>query len=159
MTAAFAAAAALKAELTIPELAQTVILTRIEGRTPVPDGEKLRDLARHGTTLVLYLSIVLIDRVVAELRHGYSDDTPVAVVQRAWCPDQRVLRGTLGDIAGQVKAAGMTAQALIMVGPVFRPGLRETWDRKSKLYGPTFSHGFRRASRGRRPAAGAEEPA
>ncbi len=66
VTAAFAAAAALKAELTIPELAQTVILTRVEGRTPVPDGEKLRDLARHGATLVLYLSIVLIDRVARE---------------------------------------------------------------------------------------------
>jgi precorrin-4/cobalt-precorrin-4 C11-methyltransferase len=147
VTAAFAAAAALKAELTIPELAQTVILTRMEGRTPVPDGEKLRDLARHGTTLVLYLSIVLIDRVVAELRRGYPDDTPVAVVQRAWCPDEVILRGTLTDIASKVRAARMRAQALIMVGPVFRPDLRRTWDRKSKLYDPDFSHGFRRAAR------------
>jgi precorrin-4/cobalt-precorrin-4 C11-methyltransferase len=146
VTAAFAAAAALKAELTVPELAQTLILTRMEGRTPVPDGEKLRDLARHGATLVLYLSIVLIDRVVAELREGYPDDTPVAVVQRAWCPDEMVLRGTLADIAGQVKAAGMRAQALIMVGPVFRPDLRRTWDKKSKLYDAEFSHGFRRAA-------------
>jgi precorrin-4/cobalt-precorrin-4 C11-methyltransferase len=146
VTAAFAAAAALKAELTVPELAQTLILTRMEGRTPVPDGEKLRDLARHGATLVLYLSIVLIDRVVAELREGYPDDTPVAVVQRAWCADEMVLRGTLADIAGQVRAAGMRAQALIMVGPVFRPDLRRTWDRKSKLYDAEFSHGFRRAA-------------
>jgi precorrin-4 C11-methyltransferase len=153
VTAAFAAAAALKVELTIPELAQTVILTRMEGRTPVPDGEKLRDLARHGTTVVLYLSIALIDRVVAELRQGYADDTPVAVVQRAFCPDQTILRGTLGDIAGQVKAARMRAQAVVMVGPVFRPDLRQTWDRKSRLYAADFSHGFRRARRDGRSAA------
>ncbi len=156
VTAAFSAAAALKAELTIPELAQTVILTRMEGRTPVPDGEKLRDLARHGATLVLYLSIVLIDRVVAELREGYGDDTPVAVVQRAWCADQVILRGTLADIVAQVKAAKMRAQALIMVGPVFREDLRATWDKKSKLYDAEFSHAFRRGvSRG--AAADAEE--
>jgi precorrin-4/cobalt-precorrin-4 C11-methyltransferase len=150
VTAAFSAAATLRAELTIPELAQTVILARMEGRTPVPDGEKLRDLARHRTTLVLYLSIVLIDRVVAELREGYPEDTPVAVVQRAWCRDQIVLRGTLADIAGQVKAAKMRAQALIMVGPVFREDLRQTWDRKSKLYDAEFSHAFRRRTT-RRP--------
>jgi len=148
VTAAFAAAAALGVELTIPELAQTVILTRMEGRTPMPDGEKLRDLARHQTTLVLYLSIVLIERVVAELRLAYADDTPVVVVQRAWCPDQAILRGTLGDIASQVKAAGMRAQALIMVGHVFDPELRRTWNRKSRLYDPEFSHGFRRGASG-----------
>ncbi len=159
VTAAFAAAAALRAELTIPELAQTVILTRMEGRTPVPEGEKLRDLARHGTTLILYLSIVLIDEVVAELRHGYPDDTPVAVVQRAWCPDEVILRGTLGDIAGQVKTAKMRAQALIMIGPVFRPDLRQTWDKKSKLYDPEFSHGFRRAVSHQRRARRAGETA
>jgi len=147
VTAAFAAAAALGAELTIPEMAQTVILARMEGRTPVPDGEKLRDLARHGTTLVLYLSIVLIERVVAELRPAYPDDTPVAVVQRAWCPEQVILRGTLGDIASRVKAAGMRAQAIIMVGRVFDPDLRRTWDHTSRLYDPEFSHGFRRSAR------------
>ena len=150
VTAAFAAAAALKAELTIPELAQTVILTRIEGRTPVPEGEKLRDLARHGTTLALYLSIAHIDRVVTELREGYPADTPVAVVQRAFCPDQVILRGTLGGIAAEVKAARMRAQALILVGPVFRPDLRQTWDRRSKLYDAEFSHAFRRAAKGKR---------
>jgi precorrin-4/cobalt-precorrin-4 C11-methyltransferase len=146
VTAAFAAAAALGVELTIPEMAQTVILTRMEGRTPMPDGEKLRDLARHGTTLVLYLSIVLIEQVVAELRVAYPDNTPVIVVQRAWCPDQAILRGMLGDIASQVKAAGMRAQALIMVGRVFDPELRKTWNRKSRLYDPEFSHGFRRGA-------------
>ncbi|MGH7319133.1 MAG: SAM-dependent methyltransferase, partial [Candidatus Rokuibacteriota bacterium] len=139
--------------------AQTVILTRMEGRTPVPDGEKLRDLARHGATLVLYLSIGLIDRVVAELLDGYASDTPVAVVQRAWCPDQIILRGSLADIAATVKAARMRAQALIMVGPVFHLDLRKTWDRKSKLYDPQFSHGFRGAARGRDEGADTEATA
>ncbi|MBI3637030.1 MAG: precorrin-4 C(11)-methyltransferase [Candidatus Rokubacteria bacterium] len=150
VTAAFSSAAALKAEMTIPELSQTIILTRMEGRTPVPDGEKLRDLARHRTTLVLYLSIVLVEKVVAELRAGYPPDTPVAVVQRAWCPDQVIIRGTLADITGKVKAARMTAQAVIMVGPVFQPDLRQTWDKKSKLYDKTFTHGFRRGERKRK---------
>jgi len=157
VTAACAAAAALGAELTVPELAQTVILTRMEGRTPMPDGEKLRDLAAHRTTLVLYLSIALIDRVVAELRAGYPEDTPVVVVQRASWPDQVILRGTLADIAGRVKAARMRAQALIMVGPVFRPDLRATWHRTSKLYDPAFSHGFRRAAAGRARRAGEDD--
>lgn len=144
VTSAFAAAAALKVELTIPELSQAIILTRMEGRTPVPDGEKLRDLAKHRTTLILYLSIVLIDKVVAELKTAYPDDTPVAVVQRASCPDQKILHGTLADIAGQVKAAKMRAQALIMIGPVFKPDLRQTWEKKSRLYDKTFTHAFRR---------------
>jgi precorrin-4/cobalt-precorrin-4 C11-methyltransferase len=158
VTAAFAAAAALKAELTIPELAQTVILTRVEGRTPVPEGEKLCDLARHGATLVLYLSVALIERVVAELRQGYAEDTPVVVVQRAGCPDQTILRGTLADIVGKVKAARMRTRAVIMVGPVFRPDLRRAWHRKSRLYDPEFSHGFRRAA-GSRAGRGGEEEA
>ena len=144
ITSAFAAAAALKVELTIPELSQTIILTRMEGRTPVPDGEKLHDLAKHRTTLILYLSIALIDKVVAELKTAYPDETPVAVVQRASCPDQKILHGTLADIAGQVKAAKMRAQALIMVGPVFKPDLRQTWEKKSRLYDKAFTHAFRR---------------
>ncbi len=147
VTSAFAAAAAVKVELTIPELSQTIILTRMEGRTPVPDGEKLRELARHRATLVLYLSIVLIDKVVGELKTAYPDDTPVVVVQKASCPDQKILWGTLADIAGQVKAAKMRAQALIMVGPVFKPDLRRTWKKKSRLYDKTFSHAFRRGER------------
>ncbi len=147
VTSAFAAAAALKVELTIPELSQTVILTRMAGRTPVPEGEMLRDLARHRTTLILYLSIAMIRKVVAELKTAYPEETPVAVVQRASCPDQVILRGTLGDIAGQVKAAKMRAQALIMVGPVFKPDLRQTWEKTSRLYDKTFSHAFRRGER------------
>ncbi len=144
VSSVFGAAAALGAELTIPELSQTIILTRMEGRTPVPPKEKLRDLARHEATLVLYLSIVLIKRVVEDLRQGYPAETPVVVVQRATCADQRIVRGTLADIAEKVRAARMTAQALIMVGRVFAPDLRQTWTRTSRLYDRTFSHGFRR---------------
>jgi len=144
ISAAFAAAAALRVELTIPELSQTVILTRLEGRTPVPEREQLRDLASHQATLVLYLSIALIEQVVAELRTAYPVETPVAVVQRVSCSDQRILRGTLRDIADQVKTAQMRAQAVIMVGPVFGPDLRHGWDTHSKLYDRTFTHAFRR---------------
>jgi precorrin-4/cobalt-precorrin-4 C11-methyltransferase len=95
--------------------------------------------------------------VVAELREGYPPETPVAVVQRAFCADQVVLRGTLDGIAAEVKAARMRAQALILVGPVFHPDLRQTWDRRSKLYDAEFSHGFRRGSRAPRVAAPTEE--
>lgn len=144
VSAVFAAAAALKAELTIPELSQTVILTRMAGRTPVPQLERLRDLASHQCTLAVYLSVGLIEKVVAELLTAYPPDTPVVVVQRVSCPDQRIVRGTLHDIAGQVKAAGMHARAVILVGPVFREGLRQYWATQSKLYDPTFTHAFRR---------------
>lgn len=144
VSAAFAAAAALKVELTIPELSQTVILTRIEGRTPIPERERLRELASHRTTLVLYLSIALIDEVAAELQTAYPAETPVVVVQRVSCPDQQILRGTLADIADQVKTAQIFAQAVILVGPVFTPDLRHGWGKQSKLYDRRFSHAFRR---------------
>jgi precorrin-4/cobalt-precorrin-4 C11-methyltransferase len=116
VSAAFAAAAALAQELTLPEVTQTVILTRAAGRTPVPEPEALRNLARHGATLVIYLSIKLIDAVVAELTPAYGPETPVVVAYRVSWPDQRLIRGTLATIAGLVKASGIQRQALIMVG-------------------------------------------
>src|SRR5665647_1004837 len=111
-------AAALGQELTLPEVTQTVILTRAAGRTPVPEREALHDLARHGATLVIYLSIKLIDAVVAELTPAYGPETPVVVAYRVSWPDQQMIRGTLSTIAGLVQAAGIERQALIMVGPV-----------------------------------------
>jgi precorrin-4/cobalt-precorrin-4 C11-methyltransferase len=142
VTAAFAAAAALAQELTLPEVTQTVILTRAAGRTPVPEREALHDLARHGATLVIYLSITLIDRVVAELTPAYPPETPVVVAHRVSWPDQRIIRGTLATIAGLVKEAGIERQALILVGPALavREGQLQA---RSKLYDETFSHGFR----------------
>jgi precorrin-4/cobalt-precorrin-4 C11-methyltransferase len=142
VTAAFATAAALAQELTLPEVTQTVILTRAAGRTPVPRGETLSDLARHGSTLVIYLSIKLIDRVVADLTAAYPPETPVVVAYRVSWPDQRLIRGTLATIAGLVKEAGIERQALIVVSPALaaRTGQLQA---RSKLYDQAFSHGFR----------------
>ncbi|HAD04828.1 MAG: precorrin-4 C(11)-methyltransferase [Desulfuromonadales bacterium GWD2_61_12] len=143
VTSAFAAAAALKQELTLPEVAQTVILTRIAGRTPVPEGEELAQIARIGATLVIYLSVSMIEEVVAELLLGaYSATTPAAVVAKASWPDEQVVEGTLADIAARVRAAGIERQALILVGDVLaarRAGLKA----KSLLYDRKFEHGFR----------------
>ena len=142
VTAAFAAAAALAQELTLPEVTQTIILTRAAGRTPVPEGEALADLARHGSSLVIYLSITLIDRVVAELIPAYGPDTPVVVAYRVSWPDQRLIRGTLATIADLVKESNIDRQALILVSPALnaRQGQLQA---RSKLYDQTFSHGFR----------------
>lgn len=143
VTSAFAAAAALKQELTLPEVAQTVILTRIAGRTPVPAGEGLSRLAQIGATLVIYLSVSMIEEVVAELLQGaYTGATPAAVVAKASWPDEQVVEGTLADIAARVRAAGIERQALILVGDVLaarRAGLKA----KSLLYDKGFAHGFR----------------
>jgi cobalt-precorrin 5A hydrolase/precorrin-3B C17-methyltransferase len=143
VTAAFAAAARLGVELTVPEVTQTFIVSRVAGRTPVPPGEALHDLAAHGASLALYLSVAQIEQVVAELLAGgaYVPDTPVAVVYRATWPDERVITGTLANIAPQVREAGLTRHALILVGPALgaaRPATR------SRLYASEFAHGYRR---------------
>jgi precorrin-4/cobalt-precorrin-4 C11-methyltransferase len=144
VTSAFAAAAALRQELTLPEVSQTVILTRIAGKTPVPEGERLAALARTGATLVVYLSVAMIDLVVAELLEGaYVSATPVAVVARASWPDEQVVEGNLADIAGKVRAAGIGKQAVIIVGDVLR-ARREGLAAVSKLYDREFSHEYRK---------------
>jgi precorrin-4/cobalt-precorrin-4 C11-methyltransferase len=142
VTAAFAAAAALAQELTLPEVTQTVILTRAGGRPPVPRGEALRDWARHGATLVIYLSIKLIDSVVAELTPAYGPETPVVVVYRVSWPDQRIIRGKMATIADLVKETGIERQALILVGPALAARQGQLTAR-SKLYDRDFAHGFR----------------
>jgi precorrin-4/cobalt-precorrin-4 C11-methyltransferase len=138
-----AAAAVLGRELTLPELSQTVILTRAEGRTPMPGGEKLADLARHGATMALFLSVTLLGEVTAALIPAYGADCPVAVVHRATCPDQKIVTGTLADIRARVKAAGIRSQSMILVGRV----LTSTDFASSRLYDPEFSHRFRKARR------------
>ncbi|MBK7760564.1 MAG: precorrin-4 C(11)-methyltransferase [Deltaproteobacteria bacterium] len=146
VTSAFAAAAALGAELTIPDLTQTVILSRVEGRTPMPDGEKLADLAGHGT-LCLYLSATLTDKLARELiQAGLAESTPVGMVQYASMPNQRILRGTLGSIAEQVRAARMREQVMILIGPALDPELKIKGGHESRLYASDFSHRFRRAT-------------
>lgn len=144
VTSAFAAAAALRQELTLPEVSQTVIITRLAGRTPVPERESLAEIARIGATLVIYLSVSMIDRVVEELLKGaYTPDTPAAVVCRASWPDEQVVEGTLADIAARVQEAGIGKQALILVGDVLR-ARQEGLKAKSLLYDREFTHGCRK---------------
>jgi precorrin-4/cobalt-precorrin-4 C11-methyltransferase len=145
VTAAAAAAAALAQELTLPEVTQTVILTRAAGRTPVPERENLRSLAAHGATLVIYLSIQLLERVAAELAEAYGPEAPVVVAYRVSWPEEQLIRGTLADIATKVQAAGITRQALILAGPALA-----AWEgrlkARSRLYDRTFAHGWRDAA-------------
>jgi len=128
-----AAAAALGRELTVPTVGQTVILTRIaQQATPMPDGEDLATLGRSRALLVLHLAARYVDRVVGELLPHYGPDCPAAVVAMASRPDELVLRGTLADIADQVKAAGVVRTAVIMVGRT----LAAEQFRDSHLYSP-----------------------
>jgi len=144
VTSACAAAASLKQELTLPQVSQTVVLTRLEGRTPVPERESLKQIATTGATLAIYLSVSMIGAVVDDLLQGaYTSQTPVAVVSRASWPDEQVIRGTLADIAALVADAGIDRQAVILVGDVLNArthGLKAT----SLLYDKKFSHGFRK---------------
>ena len=112
------AAAALNAEYTLPTVSQTVIITRMEGRTPVPEKEKLAGLAAHGATMVIFLSIGLVEKVQQALLAGraYTPDTPAAVVYKATWPEERTVRCTVGTLAESVHAAGITKTALIVVG-------------------------------------------
>jgi len=117
-----AAAAALRCELTVPEVAQTVILTRYGRRaSAIPAGEELGALAAHGTTLVVHLGTQAIAEIVATVTPHYGAECPAAVVARASWPDERVLRGTLATIAGQVQEANMRRTATILVGPALAP--------------------------------------
>lgn len=143
VSSAAGAAAALNAELTLPEIAQTVIITRQEGRTPVPDKEKLRDLARHQTTMMIFLSVGMLETVVDELlQGGYEEETPIAIVERATWDTQKIVRGTLKTICPLVKSEGIVKTAMICVGKVFG---QDELKAVSKLYDRNFSHGTRRA--------------
>jgi precorrin-4/cobalt-precorrin-4 C11-methyltransferase len=145
VTSAAGAAAALKAELTLPEIAQTVIITRQEGRTPVPEREKLRDLARHQTTMMIFLSVGMLETVVNELRDGgYPEDTPIAIVEHATWENQKIVRGTLDTICPLVSSEKIVKTAMICIGRVFG---QEELRAVSKLYDSSFSHGTREARR------------
>ncbi len=135
-----AAAAVLGKELTLPELSQTVIVTRAEGRTPMPEKEKLGMLGSHRATMVLFLSVVLIRKIVRELSPYYGGDCPVAVVQKATWPQEKVVLGTLKDIADKVKEARITETAIIIIGRV----LTSRNFANSRLYDPEFTHRFRK---------------
>jgi precorrin-4/cobalt-precorrin-4 C11-methyltransferase len=136
----FAAAAALKQELTLPGISQTVIITRLSGRTKVPAGEALKNLAMIKATLVIFLSVDKIGKAVKNLISGYDKNTPAAVVYRASWDDEKVITGTLGDIAAKVKREGVKRQALIFVGNV----LGKKGFTASELYNKKFFHSYRR---------------
>ena len=137
----FAAAASLKTELTVPELSQTVIITRMGGRTPVPALENLKSLAAHQSSMAIFLSASLIQEVVAELlAGGYHPDTPAAIVYRASWEDEIVVRTTLNDLTAQMKASGIRKQALILVGAFLNS---KDSDLRSRLYDKDFKHGYR----------------
>ncbi len=142
VTAAFAAAAAMGLEFTMPEISQTLILTRMAGRTPVPEAEALEALAAHKTSMAIYLSISLIDKVAAVLRKSYGEDATCAVVFRASQPEEKVIVTQLKNLAQRVQSENITHQAVIIVGKVLDVGKKEL-TYKSKLYDKDFSHGYR----------------
>lgn len=118
VTATAACAALLGCELTLPEVSQTLILTRYAARTKMPEGESLGDLARHRATLAIHLGVAPLAKIVEELLPHYGADCPVAVIHRASWPDQEQVRGTLGDILPKVAARNFRRTALILVGEV-----------------------------------------
>ena len=143
----FAAAAALGVELTVPGISQTVIISRAAGRTPVPERERLRDLAAHRATLAIFLSAGMVEEVVAQLvEGGFAPSTPAAVVYRATWPDQQIVRGVLREMCEAVPTRGIARQAIILVGDALSPSHRRDRPATSRLYDPAFGHG-RRVSR------------
>jgi precorrin-4/cobalt-precorrin-4 C11-methyltransferase len=148
VSSVFGSAASLRQELTLPEVSQTLILTRKGGRTNVPASESLPNLARAGATMAIFLSIPAIQEVVTELlAGGYRKETPAAVVQKATFPDEKIVRGRLEDIADLVQAAGIQSTALILVGDVLNASCNlEDEAIPSQLYNPEFSHEYRKGA-------------
>ena len=149
VSSAMASMAAAGETLTLPEVTQTVILTRVAGRTPMPEGEDLEALAAHHCTLCIYLSITLLHKVQDALRAaGWRDDAPMLVVQKAsWPGQEKIVRGTLADIKQKCQAEKIGSQAMIVASPTLGAADWEDLVR-SKLYDPSFTHRFRRASTG-----------
>ena len=147
VSSAMASMAAAGETLTLPEVTQTVILTRVAGRTPMPPGEDLAALAAHRCTLCIYLSITLLHVVQEELRAaGWPDDAPILVVQKAsWPGEEKIVRGTLADIKKKCQDEKIGSQAMIVASPTLGAA---DWVElaRSKLYDPAFSHRFRRAT-------------
>ena len=148
VTSAMASAAAAVETLSLPEVTQTVIFSRVEGRTPMPEGESLEELASHHSTLCLYLSITLLKKIeTALLAAGWSADAPIVVVYKAsWPGEEQVIRGTLSNIREKCKEAKINSQAMIIASPTL--GARH-WPelKKSKLYDAAFTHRFRKAEK------------
>jgi len=144
VTSFLASAAALGIQLTLPGVTQTIIITRAEARTKVPEREKISELAKHNATMVFYLSVHLLSQIVKQaLDGGYSKSTPAAVVYRASWPDQKVIVGTLDSITKKVRAERIVRTAIVIIGDVIQPSSYEY----SKLYDKTFTHSFRKAKK------------
>ncbi len=139
-----AAAAALGRELTLPGVAQAIILARVAGRTAVPEGQELSALATHRATLALFLSAGHLEEAVAALAPAYGADCPAALVHRVSWPDERIFRCGLAELPGTARRNGIEATALVLVGPAL--GTPEFAD--SRLYAPEFGHGFRTSGKG-----------
>ena len=138
-----ATAAVLKQEYTLPDISQTVIVTRNEGRTPVPDRESLRSLAQHKATMCIFLSVHMLSEVVSELIvGGYEAETPIAIVQKATWPEQKIVRGTLSTIEKEIEGKDINRTAMIVVGHCLNADYS-----LSRLYAPEFSHMYREASK------------
>jgi len=138
-----AAAASLKRELTLPGISQTVIITRPEGRTMTPNLEAIRSLAKHRTTMVIFLGVQQIQRVCEELADGgYPRNTPVAVLYRVTWPEEKTIRGTIDNIADKVERSKISKMAIVIVGGI----LAEDGYDQSKLYDPLFTHGYRKGA-------------
>ena len=137
------AAAALRAEYTLPGVSQSVILTRLAGRTPVPEAESLASMASHGASMAVFLSGGMLERVQEELLKGaYTEDTPAALVYKATWPEEKTVRCTVGTLAQAGEEHGIRKTALVLVGDFL-----DSPYEKSKLYDPTFTTEFREASR------------
>lgn len=139
VSSVFGTASVLERELTLPEISQTVIITRPEGRTPKPKKESIASLSRHEATMCIFLGVGMIEKVIDELLVGYNENTPVAVVKKATWNDQEIIEGTLKDIVEKVKSANITKTAMIIVGDVLNPGEFTP----SKLYDVNFKHEYR----------------
>lgn len=143
VSSAMAGAAILGQELTIPEISQTVIFTRIEGRTPVPETEKLSELAKLRATMVIFLSVGMIEKVRDDLLQGYPEDTPVVIIEKASWPEQKIVRGRLKNIVELVKNADIKKTALIYVGESLNAS-EISLGKESRLYHKDFKHGHRK---------------
>lgn len=136
------AAASLQTEFTLPQVSQTLILTRMEGRTPVPEKEGIELLASHQASMAIFLSASMLDELSKKLMQGgYGGNTPAALVYKASWPDEKIVRTTVGQLALAAKEHGIHKTALVFVG-----NFLESDYERSKLYDPSFSHGFREGS-------------
>lgn len=142
ITAAFAAAAVMGLEFTIPEVSQTIIFTRAAGRTPVPDDESLEKLASHRTSMAIYLSVSMIEDISLILGKYYGGKAPVIVAYRVSQPEQKIIETTVDNMAGMVEAENIKDHAIIIVGRFL--DVTEGYGKKSRLYDKNFSHKYRK---------------